>query len=290
MNPRAARRFAVIPALLLVARIEEIAANTELPSGFSRQPRTVYHLLLAALVLAGWLLLARQLRGWMPAVSDTLRPGGACFVLCASAGAVAAYGGVMKLAEVIRRHPFHHFFMNRAQLAALGFESGWFRLTFVWALFSFAAAAWYLAAAVSVLRTGTLRTGRLAALAPMVWYLLRAVSMHFDAPINIHNSVAVSSMLSLLALGWVWYTLARYFSLPERAGLLRKTAARSYLALCASVGLALPGLALQVSCGAYADAVLLVADALAAAAAAQLAGRMIQTATKEAENVQQEMD
>lgn len=279
------RLFLLIPALLLAVRSWEIAFNTEIESGFYKQPHYLLYLIMLAAVAAGMVLLGRALRGRAPAPSDALEPGKGIFLLCALTGAITAYGCLVKLWEIVRLHPMHHFFMNREQLAFLGFADGWFKLEFVWALFGIAAAAWFILSAVSVFRFGALRGGKYFALVPVLWYCIRAVSRYLAAPINARDSVAVSSVVSLIVLGWTWYAFAHYLNFLEKPRDLSRSVCRAFAALCFTVGLALPNFWLLTLRGSYADAILLVADGLSAICAGLLADHMILTA-KENKNVQ----
>ncbi|MEG2233362.1 MAG: hypothetical protein RRZ42_01880 [Oscillospiraceae bacterium] len=280
------RYIALIPILLLVARISDVALNMELSSGFYKSSNTEYHLAQLAVVIIAAVMLSHILKNYTPPKSDDIWLGGTGFVLFAASGFALGYANIRKLCEIIRMHPFHHFFMNREQLMQIGFSGGQFKFEFLCAVVGIAAAAWFVSASLPHFKGQTgLNGSRLFALVPVLWYCLRAVSMFVAAPINSRDSVAVSIMVSCIIMANLWYSIARYSAFSENKKQLQRISVCAFLSLVFTVAICIPNIVPLMSRAKAADAIMLAADALTAACGVYIADSIIKR-SKEKTDVQ----
>ncbi|MEG2634763.1 MAG: hypothetical protein RSA97_09205, partial [Oscillospiraceae bacterium] len=116
-------------------------------------------------------------------------------------------------------------------------------------------------------------------------YCLRAVSMFVAAPINSRDSVAVSIMVSCIIMANLWYSIASYSAFSENKKQLQRISVCAFLSLVFTMAICIPNIVPLMSRAKAADAIMLAADALAAACGVYIADSIIKR-SKEKTDVQ----
>lgn len=278
------RKQAIFPlaaaVLALGVRVWDAAANIDAKTGFYIAGHSWLNAAVLVLLAAAAVGLWRGAKGRVPAQSEEYPHSGAAFVLLLSAGLCAAYSALRTLWDIAVLHPLSHFLMNGTQLRALGFANGSFRLQALAALFGFAAAAWFVKAALPHAKRGEKGLYRAPgfALAPVLWYMLRAVAAFVGEPVNSHDTVKLVALASPLALAWIWFALAKYTSFQAKEDVTRALALSAFACAVCTLALALPDAVVSARAGLYAELVARLADGLSAAAALLLCGGILKTA------------
>lgn len=275
MNKRF-QKLLIICAPLFLLRVCEAVWLIDPFTGYCNAGSWWYHWLIAALVAALAMLAYKMFGGLSAKEPGEFDDGFGLFPFFAVAGLLSGYASGSLMLSVVRQHPLAHFFMSSNQLASLGIASGGFRVSFLCAVFGLLAAVWMLAAAVHCARREKgLYNSVWFSLAPVVFYVLRAVACFASGPINANDTMSVISIASSLILAYFFLMCARFVSLDSSAVVIKKLAVFALIACCVSAAFSLPTVYCRVLAGEYTEALLTLGDAACSLLAARLADTIL---------------